>query len=475
MSVYNLDDGNALSSIMLHLSKWVKRDDDTKKTVLLAALSAYLHNEESGPCNVFLRGPPSIGKSFVVKQVLTRYFPRGDYHLIKHLTPRALSYLPSYLEDEYGEIIPEPTEDMSDEEILEIKRRLKKAVKVVMLDNKILALLEEPEKQTLDKLKPILSHDAYETEEFTVDKAVGERSMMKGVRIKVKGWPCAIFCSTESKTLEEMSSRGVTLTPEMLPEKYKEGIASIFYYASRVKVSTDPIQDIIRQHILSVRDYASTIVDVLPPFADLIAPHWPYSMGRFARDADHFLKLIKSCTLLEYKARPRIRAGKDWYLISAIPDFKTVAQTFVKIEETTVTGVSRHLLDFYHSILEPYKGKESLSYAYLVNIYRQVYGKPISKETIRSKYIKPLQDIGFVDIEPDPTDSRKNVVEVVDTTQDKLIKYTEAVESFNIDDFRKWLIDNVNRIGEIKLYGPDNNEVDEVTFFKMIVGGKNHD
>ena len=60
-----------MDELLAHLSISVKRDDLTKKALLLVGMSAYSET----PLNCFLKGETSVGKTYNALQCV-KYFPR---------------------------------------------------------------------------------------------------------------------------------------------------------------------------------------------------------------------------------------------------------------------------------------------------------------------------------------------------------------------------------------------------------------
>jgi hypothetical protein len=90
----------------------------------------------------------------------------------------------------------------------------------ISLENKVLVFMETPRRETLEMLKPILSHDRKEIEYKIADKKTSGQLGTKNVIIK--GWPATIFCTTDHRYLEELSTRSMVATPEVSHEKIAE-------------------------------------------------------------------------------------------------------------------------------------------------------------------------------------------------------------------------------------------------------------
>jgi len=153
------------------MSKYIKRDETNRKLLFLTFLSAFT----SDPINYIPKGPSSSGKTYPVIQV-SRYFSDQDVWMLGGLSPKALIH-------EYGNYDKE------------------KHAYVVSLEKKILVFVDIPSIETFDLLKPILSHDKNEIEYRIVERS--KKGKLQTKHAIIKGFPAAIFCTTESKILEE--------------------------------------------------------------------------------------------------------------------------------------------------------------------------------------------------------------------------------------------------------------------------------
>jgi hypothetical protein len=183
-----LNHDGLVDSILTILDKKIKKDRKNKLLAFLVCLSAYGTN----PLNLFLKGESSIGKTHLAKSV-AEYFPDEDVWFIGDMSPKALIH-------EHG--------------------RFENGKMYVSLKNKILIFLETPRKETLEMLKPILSHDRMEIEYKIADKRASGKLGTKSVIIE--GWPSTIFCTTDYRFLEELSTRSMLTTPEVTEEKISE-------------------------------------------------------------------------------------------------------------------------------------------------------------------------------------------------------------------------------------------------------------
>ena len=91
-----------------------------------------------------------------------------------------------------------------------------------------LIFLEPPHPELWGLIKPILSHDVYETEYPFVDN-IGHGIEVK--RVITRGWPACIFCSAKDESKwdiwPEIESRFMISSPNMVKAKFEEGNALI--------------------------------------------------------------------------------------------------------------------------------------------------------------------------------------------------------------------------------------------------------
>ena len=104
-----------IDELLEHLSLTVKRDDLTKKILLLTCMSAY----SPDPLNVFLKGESSIGKTHNAVECV-KYFPKKDVWKLGALSPTALAHDYGVLEDENNREIVRDEDEKGKEEIKEV-------------------------------------------------------------------------------------------------------------------------------------------------------------------------------------------------------------------------------------------------------------------------------------------------------------------------------------------------------------------
>jgi len=412
------------------LSRKVRRDEPTKRLIFLCGVSAFTKE----PFNVFMKGPSSIGKSFLVKHCLKFFDPAYVWYL-GGMSPTSIYHEYGFWEDDEGVI--DVSGFRTRDELRELKERLMNARYVVDMTNKIVAFLEAPHPETMLKLRPILSHDVEEIQYKFTNKEIG----LKTSTVYVRGWPAAIFATTEAKYVEDLATRGFTVTPEMSSAKYKEALDVI---AEDMK---KPVR--LSRSEMEVKMYLSSILseplDVLIPFASELAERYPSTLPRDMRDFKRILLALKSLTLarknMRYRGVVMDERGGEEYLLATLSDLMELKPILEYVEETTRKGLPMNVLLFYKNVLlrmAKEARKETFTYEELAVKFAEVFERKVTKNTIRINYVEPLRIAGLVDVEPDPTDRRRNLVEVLVSDEMPVTKSLLEIR-YTEEDFRAWI------------------------------------
>jgi len=462
-----------------HLSRRVKRDVVTKNMVFSTGISAYTPE----PINLFLVGESSIGKTYNVVQPL-KYFPKEDVWLLGGLSPTALIHLHGTLVDKNGEQIllsDKPDKKASAQEKEAWRQRLKDSRYLIDLKGKILVFLEAPHYKTFNMLRPILSHDAYEISYKFTDR--GGKGNLQTQHVVIRGWPATIFCSTKEKYVQDLATRGFTVTPETTQEKYRDAnLLTASQAAFPWKFECDFDFMLLEGYIRFLKNNLGD-VKVVVPYAKALAENFPCRFARSMRDFQHVLNLIKIIALFHFAQRPvlirKVRvevAGED----ATVPEYKQVEERYImatrrdyefvmdlwdKIRETTETSAPGHIIKFYHEVISEF-AEEKLAVLQQVNPNDNVQISDVqftvdelvdkwnskfedkrSSDTIRV-WVGFLSDIGYLSSQPDPDDKRRFLYKVIRENQ-KFRKYTSLQFSdiFGFNSLKDWL-NEVNSITE---------------------------
>ena len=184
-----IDDGRDLKSKILNYGfadyviktakKTVKSEDSLIRQVFYTVLSAYSNK----PISIGIKAPTSEGKTYVVKEVIMKFFPKKDVWVIGSMSPKVIIR-------QKGKFVDGDTNQLLEPKIRELKKQissikdaetkeklqeqlqelLDNSKMVIDLSNKIFVFLEPPHPQTWEILKAILSHDSWEIEHPFVDK-----------------------------------------------------------------------------------------------------------------------------------------------------------------------------------------------------------------------------------------------------------------------------------------------------------------
>jgi len=442
---------NLIDYVLSDLEKRVKRDRPTKLSVFFTGLSAYLPE----PINLFLKGESGIGKTYNTMQTLA-YFPEEDVWSLGGLSPKALIHEHGVLLNKYGEPIdldekpikPKKKDYESEEEYREALKEYREELKayveeirnsytLIDLSRKILVFLEAPEYETFRMLYPILSHDKREVEYRFVDKSA--KGPLRTVRVKIRGWPATIFCTTDRRYMEELSTRSFTVTPEISREKISEANRLISYKSSfpwEYSEETRTIKALIES---LKRQLADGKTDVLIPFPNL-DELFPSEITRDMRDYQHFNQFLRALTALHFYQRPFIKLSDGRrFVVSTVEDVKEAMKIYSELFETTRTGTEQRILSFYHDIV---KTKDSWLLSDLVRAYNEKAERKVSSETVR-RWLERLSEIGYVNIEKSDLDKRLNTYEPL--VKEEKSKIRQKLEMWTISSlelekgFKEWL------------------------------------
>jgi len=427
----------------------VKEDDFMVKQALLHMCSSYL----SEPANLGVQAPSSEGKTHPLVEV-AKFFPEGDVLYLAGLSPTALAHDHGILVDletreplapklrEIEDEIEEAKRTKDKDSIRELKRKraelLANSAYLVDLENKILLFLDRPHPETLSRLYPILSHDAWESiYKFTDRKGKGP---LKSVSVILRGWPVAVFCRTigekDADSWSQTISRFTTISPKMNPKKYRAAIRLKAVMRGLpgsvvVKKLKLDMEEWAREAIAKVKGELSRIKQKVReetgipkasmfwiPYYAKIGEEFPADIGRRMRDSDRFLALLQAHAAINVFARPRLvfQNGTE-YIICTRQDYEEITSLFFSEEDklTILTGLPRNVIEFFKKVLVPLwkENQAGLTVPEIVSACLERLKKSLSDDTIRKHYLRPLSNAGFISYEPDPQDRRQKLVRVL--------------------------------------------------------------
>jgi hypothetical protein len=317
------------------------------------------------------------------------------------------------------------------------RERLRKAYYLVDLQRKILVFLEAPHHETYMRLRPVLSHDAPQISYKFTDKPAGA---LRTMHVVLKGWPACIFCTTEANYIEDLSTRGFTITPDLNPAKFKAAImlkAEMKAYPWKFDLENDQEFKDLKSYMQVLAGRLFLTNRVIIPYIEELSRVYPAPLYRDMRDHDHFVALIEMSCLLHLFQRPFLRLNKIQYWMANIRDYLTALELLKSFEETTRAGIPGHILAFFHNIIEPLG--EPANYDDLVEKHNESTAQQVSRKTLY-KYVELLRDIGWVDTVEDPDDKRKRLVYALKKPESRIYySLRQSTPFFHEKNLRKWL------------------------------------
>lgn len=475
----------------------VKKDRRYLTMAILTMFSAYLPE----PVNLDVQAPSSEGKTYVVTEV-AKLFPKEDIIELVGATPKSFFYDKATLVDKDT---LEPVEDQlrqlfrnlqkaKGSEKEEIKAQidfiLENSVPLVDLENKILIFLDTPDINTLNALKPILSHDEYITYYKYTDKT--GKGQIRSKTILLKGWPAVIIIRVTGEKSQEdysqISSRFLLVSPNMSKEKYREAIKLLALRMGKPAVVVNQILKVaevekakllinaIRDKLLELRDrnrkalndYKASIFYI--PLLDKIAELFPTVTGRNMRDFKKLLLILQLIAAVNVFKRPILRIGDVEYIIVVKRDWEKAYELMLTEEEklSIFTGIPKHVAEWFEKVLKPlsqeYNG--TLYISDLVENTPKLIGKYYSYDSIRKMFLKPLENTGFITLEPDPEDRRRRVIKILRENLfngEKIGEYRKIDFSdiFTLNELNRELSElrKISEYKDVKIINYDGNEL----------------
>lgn len=384
-----LFDPELLYTLNTDLGRRIVCDEKLRLTVLLTGLSAYGQN----PLNLFLRGPSSSGKTFVVTKTL-KFFPKKDVWYLGRLSPTALMH--GYGETEIIDGVP---------------------FKVIDMSQKILVFLESPNIETITQLLPVLSHDVPEIEIRVTNK--NGKGQNKTENVLVRGAPVTIFCTTGGEILKDLSTRSVITAPEITKEKI-EGVlkrqreeATSPWLKNKISPRFIPI---VQRSLELLSNHYKNVEVFIPDFEvlEMAARMDP----RIQRDQMKLFELIKSSARLHAVHRPYRESedGEDRWIEANYFDVITGLTVFKDAEISTTSGLAPFVIDFFRHVCVPLREEQNqhtFSYVDMQRKYYEVYGNPLGIATLRLERVKPLENAGYLTSTTDELDRRTRLFQIL--------------------------------------------------------------
>ena len=395
------------------LDKRIVHDNACKQLIFYAGISSFLNE----PVNVFMKGASGIGKTYITREAL-KVFPQENIKYLAGMSPKAMFHQKGELRDSEGNLINfnekpikplkklyEKDEDY--QKALEEYRksltlwniRLEGSYKYINWSGKIVVFLEEPSEETMEILRPFMSHDKERIEyEFTDKSSSGK---MITSRVIIEGHPSFIFCSASHKFMQEITTRFFTVSPTQTKEKIRDAkklITRKYAFPMLYEKPTpeeEKVREIIEQ-IMKIPNFKRVIV----PFLGL-DKCFPEDIPRDMRDYEHFEQLCSAIALTNRTLM--FKQGNDTYFMATMNDVLIALNIYDDIIETTRAGISERLLDFYWNVIAKKqwftKNEENgWLLTELVDAYNNKYSDTLSTNSLRYQ-MHQLDKAGFVKTE----------------------------------------------------------------------------
>jgi len=415
--------GKPIEQIENYLNTRIKNDPILVKQILRIYLSAYTNN----PINLALLAPSSDGKTYATVQV-SSIFPDKDIISVGRLSPTALIHQHGVLVNEDGESIEEKLEalDPNDEDYKTKKTELFKNVKnLVDLKNKILIFLDNPNTQTYEMLKPIMSHDKKEII-YKTTKGDGSLNVKETI---IRNWPVFIFCSAKNEAKnevwKEIETRVFVASPNSDIKKYQKANRltaqklSFPSYASEIYDNSEDekfAKFYIRKLKEKILAYCSNDENpIFNPFGELISEIFPSNQGVSMRHFNRFMSFCNIETLINYRENMKLAfktyEGKMKYsIITSLNDIDNAVKILGKISTVPPEQIKFYNKVFKPAIKEILNGEDTgLTSKQLAKKYSQVFKKPTTPKKVLENYLEHLVEHGIIEERQDPDDKRKNL------------------------------------------------------------------
>lgn len=436
----------------------VRDDERFIEHNLQTCMSAYTGN----PNNLKSEAPTSEGKTYGSIQT-ANLFPEENVWNLAGLSPTAIANDYGILINNEGESIQPKLDELYDliddekfktkkqrdnKKIREWKRQIRsitrEAIYLINLDNIIMIFLDDPHSLTIQKLRPIMSHDKAEID-YKIAQPQGGRGGWRTRRVRIQGWPAFILITAKGEQrkseADQISSRFITVAPKMSKKKYREAIkfmanseglpTSLFYKKFNLRVKKKYARKIIRRirdELISLKNKARQqtgnykVTITWFPFKDYIGNELPANKGRNMRDSEKFWRSLRTIALINIFSRPRIIIGEEESVIITAQDYARAVDLYFedKSERSVIfTGIPRHIMDFFYKVVIPLsleKGeKNSFLMTEMVDRCYEALDKTLSSSSIRKNYLPYLENEGLMDTRRDPDFKSRNIFRVLKT------------------------------------------------------------
>ncbi len=406
------------------IKRTVKCEDELIHHIVYTILS----KDTAMPLNLAVLAPTGEGKTYAIVQSCEPFKHDPNVIIVGSMSPKFLAHDYGYTIDKHGNKI--------DKRIKELKRAmdlcghskkdkknrvdakeqlealLEDSRRVVDLAGKCLIFLDAPNKDLWETIKPILSHDATQSEFNYVDPEI------KSIKGLIKGWPAVIFASARDESKwdqwDEIANRFITASPNMVEAKYKASNKLMFQKVGlpkstwQKKVVSDEEEELAKKCAIVVKSYLQQWTDGLwIPYQDKLSDCVPDKRGVDTRLNQKIVYLSYIIPLLHSNHRLKLHKGNEHMVIASLSDLLEVLKL-----TRNLTEISPHKKEFYDKYIVKVYQKEGrpIIPEEICKFYKEkTGGREMLPETLRKNILYELVRYGILDGEkPEEFDTKRD-------------------------------------------------------------------
>ena len=466
---------NCVSKSVLHEEKNIEKLLDTGMSALTGE-----------PINLIVEGPPSEGKTFMIVNTL-KVFPEEYLEIYRDASPKSFTRERGQLalrkienEEKTFVTITENPFTHEEQTVGEYKEWLeneidnedseydqgklssqlywlrKNLVTLIDLEHRIVVFLDRPQPELWRSLLSVLSHDTYFTETLFVEGT----GTLYTKHVVYKGWPAFIFATTKDEVINfhDLESRFEVTEPVMSPDKYTDATAAKIDKLYGIEKTDDSELRALRRDVKTIIQYligpnrkVSPVTPIKPDqvFRTLfnIENQRKIQSGDLMRKIPRLLLHVGLNCLWHLNQRVILQKGEDERVLIAADDLRSISKTYGELEvNALLAGFPVSNYEFLTKILMPKfislkDDEEHREERVPQKDVREALGEYVktSKQTYLkgdkmafSRYLKFLgpepEGRGFIEIEKDEKDKRKNWIHLFVEENDLLTSIDKRIE-----------------------------------------------
>jgi len=454
------------------VKKEVKRDDVLIRQIFYTGASAYTF----APMNLFIISPTSEGKTYTTEKVM-QYFPKEDVWTIGRISDKVLIRQKGILINSKGESIQEQVDKLRlelrdtttvtirfeaptgkpevdpitgkpltvqqkfEKRRAEIKKELDNlmddATVLINLQDKIIVFLEPPQRELMNLIKPILSHDKEEISYDYVDRT--ERGGFQTRRVIVRGWAAFIFCSAKDESKweiwPEIQSRFLITSPNMNQAKVHDGNILISQRKGLPNsmqqqiIVSDKERKLARSSVSFLKGWMHRLSEsnmlhydrqtaVWIPYGFIFANALKSERGTDNRITERIFSLLNIIALTKIHHRQTLVYGNERLVIATLEDLSEtlhITQNLSGIPPHKLKWFKEIFMPLYESKTEPnfkddkVEDRRGVTTTQLSECHKLKTGKSITTQNIINTYLNELENNSFVDNQESQIDRRQKI------------------------------------------------------------------